>query len=111
MANPLGRGKAKQATSFTTPELNNHHLGCGKPSLPSWDTSSQDPPAPVEGSWEGTEAPAPPELCRGMLGAAAGGAATVVLGREPAGEPQPHEIMKCQTNPCIFHSLSGHLPD
>lgn len=55
---------------------------------------------------------APPGLCRGMLGAVVGGAATAAaLGREPAGEPQPHEIMKCQTNPCIFHSLSGHLPD
>lgn len=60
----------------------------------------------------GDSAAGPPGLCQGMPGAAAGGAAAVsVLGREPAGEPQPHEIMKCQTNPCIFHSLSGHLPD
>lgn len=42
--------------------------------------------------------------CRGMP--AAPGA-----GSQAAGEPQPHEIMKCQSEPCIFHSLSGHLPD
>lgn len=112
-ANPSEGGKTRQETIFDTPKLNNHHLGCGKPAphsqAPSPRTHQHPTRGPAKGRWH-----RPPrglaEECRGQR---RGGAAAVAaaLGREPAGEPQPHEIMKCQTNPCIFHSLSGHLPD
>lgn len=106
-ANPLcGRKQgARQGAQLATPKPHSHHL-------PRYNRGGTFPQKnrPRRGGQgqlgpEGVRGDAgPPGPCRGMP--AAPGA-----GSQAAGEPQPHEIMKCQSEPCIFHSLSGHLPD
>lgn len=103
------RGGHASHTPLSAAGSPNHHPKAAKPPPGlSGPATTRGKPSPKNKPEPEEEHGGSPGLgggpCRGMP--AAPGA-----GSQAAGEPQPHEIMKCQSEPCIFHSLSGHLPD